>query len=510
MTKDVDLTLTPEEAFNEAVILKKASGKCGIPSSRATGFRILRKSIDARRADVKINLKVRIFVGEKVAPSFVPTVFPDVSSSPSVLVVGAGPAGLFAALTLIENNLRPIVLERGKDVHERKKDCAALCREGILNPDSNYVYGEGGAGAYSDGKLYTRSVKRGDVAKVLSLFVQHGADDSILYEVHPHVGTDRLPGVIENMRNTIISSGGEVHFSTLVESLVIEKGEVKGVKTRDGREFLGPVILATGHSAKDVYRFLDKEGIALEAKDTAVGVRLEHPQNLIDQIQYHSSKGRGKYLPPATYSFVTQVEGRGVYSFCMCPGGSVVPSASEEGMLSVNGMSSSSRSGSKANAAMVVQIRQSDIPGKGVFSMLDWVEEIERRSFCPLYQAPAQRMADFVQDKFSSTLPSSTYAPGLVSKRMDEVLPPLVSSSLRLGFKAFDHMTRGKFLTNEAVMIGSETRTSSPVRILRDEGYMSIPGLYPAGEGAGYAGGIVSAAIDGTECAKMVAMKYKR
>lgn len=505
MIKDIDLTLMPQEAFEENTIIKKASSKCTIPLKSVKGMKILRKSIDARRSVVKINLRVRLFVEEEVKNTWEPVIFPDVSSSPSAIVVGMGPAGLFAALTLIENGIRPIVLERGKDVHERKRDCALLCTKGELNTESNYVYGEGGAGAYSDGKLYTRSQKRGDVGKVLSLLVQHGADESILYETHPHIGTDKLPMVIENIRSTIINKGGEVHFNTKVVSLLKNDNNVYGVKCENGEEYLGPVILATGHSAKDVYRFLKDENILLEAKDTAVGVRLEHPQALIDQIQYHNPNGRGKYLPPATYSFVTQVDGRGVYSFCMCPGGSVVPTATEYGSLSVNGMSSSSRSGSKANSAMVVQIRKEDVPDKGIFSVLDWVEEIERNSFRDRFQAPAQRMADFVDNRFSSTLPKSTYAPGLVSCDLYSVLPPIVSSSLKDGFLAFSNMTKGKFLTNEAVMIASETRTSSPVRILRDEEYKSLPGLYPAGEGAGYAGGIVSAAIDGTEVAKSVA-----
>ena len=339
----------------------------------------------------------------------------------------------------------------------------------------------------------------------MSLLVQHGADESILYETHPHIGTDKLPLVIENIRNTIIKSGGEVHFNTKVASLLKNDERVYGVKCENGEEYLGPVILATGHSAKDVYRFLDSSSILLEAKDTAVGVRLEHPQALIDQIQYHNPKGRGEYLPPATYSFVTQVNGRGVYSFCMCPGGSIVPTATEYGALSVNGMSSSSRSGSKANSAMVVQIRKEDIPDKGIFSVLDWVENIERNSFRDNFMAPGQRMADFVENKFSSTLPKTTYAPGLVSCDLYEVLPPIVSSSLKDGFINFGRMTRGKFLTNEAVMIASETRTSSPIRIVRDDDFKSISGLYPAGEGAGYAGGIVSAAIDGTEVAKALA-----
>ncbi len=507
MIKDIDLTLTPQEAFEERTIKKKAASKCGLPFTKVTGVKILRKSIDARRVEIKINLRVRLFVGEEVKNTWNPVSFPDVSSSPSCIVVGMGPAGLFAALTLIEKGMRPIVLERGKDVHERKRDCALLCTKGELDTESNYVYGEGGAGAYSDGKLYTRSVKRGDVPKVLSLLVQHGADESILYETHPHIGTDRLPSVIENIRNTILKSGGEVHFNTKVVSLIKKDESVIGVKCGNGEEYLGPVILATGHSAKDVYRFLSISSVPLEAKDTAVGVRLEHPQSLIDQIQYHNPKGRGDYLPPATYSFVTQVNGRGVYSFCMCPGGSIVPTATEYGYLSVNGMSSSSRSGSKANSAIVVQIRREDVPDKGIFSVLDWVEELERNSFRDKFMAPAQRMADFVSNRLSSSLPGTTYAPGLVSSDLYGVLPPIVSSSLKEGFMAFNAMTRGKFLTNEAVMIASETRTSSPIRIIRED-FNAVPGLYPAGEGSGYAGGIVSAAIDGTEVAKAVAERY--
>ena len=507
MIKDIDLTLTPQEAFEERTIKKKAASKCGLSFTKVTGVKILRKSIDARRIEIKINLRVRLFVGEEVKNTWNPVSFPDVSSSPSCIVVGMGPAGLFAALTLIEKGMRPIVLERGKDVHERKRDCALLCTKGELDTESNYVYGEGGAGAYSDGKLYTRSVKRGDVPKVLSLLVQHGADESILYETHPHIGTDRLPSVIENIRNTILKSGGEVHFNTKVVSLIKKDESVIGVKCGNGEEYLGPVILATGHSAKDVYRFLSISSVPLEAKDTAVGVRLEHPLSLIDQIQYHNPKGRGDYLPPATYSFVTQVNGRGVYSFCMCPGGSIVPTATEYGYLSVNGMSSSSRSGSKANSAMVVQIRREDVPDKGIFSVLDWVEELERNSFRDKFMAPAQRMADFVSNRLSSSLPGTTYAPGLVSSDLYGVLPPIVSSSLKEGFMAFNAMTRGKFLTNEAVMIASETRTSSPIRIIRED-FNAVPGLYPAGEGSGYAGGIVSAAIDGTEVAKAVAERY--
>ncbi len=503
MTKDVNLVLTPAEAYDEKTVLRKASSSASIRMDRVNGLKYIRKSIDARRSDVKINLLVRLFIDEDVKTTWTETSFPFLdSSSPCATVVGAGPAGLFAALTLLEKGIRPIVLERGKDVHSRKVDCALLSTSGTLNEESNYSFGEGGAGAYSDGKLFTRSVKRGDVGKVLSLFVQHGADESILYETHPHIGTDRLPGVIENIRKTIISHGGEVHFGTKVTSLIMKDGAVTGVRTECGEEFPSPVILAAGHSAKDVYRFLEKEGVRLEVKDTAVGVRVEHPQCLIDSMQYHSEKGRGLYLPPATYSFVTQVGGRGVYSFCMCPGGTVVPAATERGLQVVNGMSSSSRSGKKANAAFVVQIRQSDILSGGVWGMMDWVESIERNSYIEGFRAPSQRLDDFVLKRVSSTLPSSTYAPGCVSSDLYSVLPDIVSSSLREGFLLFDRFSRGKFITNEALMLASETRTSAPVRIVRNERYMAADGLYVVGEGSGYAGGIVSAAVDGTEGAK--------
>lgn len=501
MTKDVDLILTPQESCDIEALKAKAAQKASVKKSSVSSVRYLRKSIDARRADVKINARVRLYIGEEPSDIFERVYFPDVSKSPSAIVVGAGPAGLFASLTLIENGIRPILLERGKDVHERRKDTALLSAKGLLNPESNYAFGEGGAGAFSDGKLYTRSVKRGNVRKVMELLVQHGASDSILYDTHPHVGTDKLPAVIENIRNTIIHSGGDVHFQAKVIDLIQKDGETKGVILEDGREFIGPVVLATGHSAKDIYHMLDRKGYVLEAKDTAVGVRLEHPQALIDQIQYHNPKGRGEYLPPASYSFVTQVNGRGVYSFCMCPGGSVIPAATEELHQAVNGMSSSSRGGKKANSGMVVQIRQEDIPYKDKLGMLRWVEEMERLAYHEGFKAPAQRMADFVHDKASSSLPDSTYKPGFVSMRMDDALPQIVADSLREGFKAFDRMSRGMFMTNEALMIGSETRTSSPVRILRDEGMRQGRGLYPAGEGAGYAGGIVSAAVDGTEAA---------
>ena len=505
MTKDVSLVLTPAEAYDEETVLRKSASSAGIRRERVKGIRYIRKSIDARRKDIRINLLVRLFIDEDVKTTWTRTEFPVLdSSSPGVAVVGSGPAGLFASLTLLERGIRPVILERGKDVRSRKVDCALLSTKGALNEESNYSFGEGGAGAYSDGKLFTRSLKRGDVGKVLSLFVQHGADENILYETHPHIGTDRLPSVIENIRKTIIEHGGEVHFNTRVTSLIMRDGAVSGVRTESGEEFTSPVILATGHSAKDVYRFLEKDGIKVEAKDTAVGVRVEHPQCLIDSMQYHSEKGRGLYLPPATYSFVTQAGGRGVYSFCMCPGGTVVPAATEKGLQVVNGMSSSSRSGRKANAAFVVQIRENDVPSGGIWRMMDWVESIERRSYIELFRAPAQRLGDFMEKRVSSTLPSSTYGPGCVSSDLFSVLPDIVSSSLRLGFEDFNRFTKGQFITNEALMLASETRTSAPVRIVRNERYMAAEGLYVVGEGSGYAGGIVSAAVDGTEGAKAV------
>ena len=508
MIKDVSLNLTPEEAFDETTILKKASSQIGLSFKRVNGMKIARKSIDARRKDIKINLLVKLFINEEVKSLYEETSFPLLSSSsPIAIVVGSGPCGLFSALTLIENNIRPIVLERGKDVHERKKDCALLASKGILNENSNYSYGEGGAGAYSDGKLFTRSVKRGDVKKVLSLFIQHGADENIIYEAHPHIGTDKLPIVIENIRKRIIASGGEVHFNTRVDSLLTKGEKIIGVKTESGEEYLGPVIVATGHSAKDIYKEFERKNIHLESKDTAVGVRVEHPQSLIDEMQYHIKGERSIYLPPATYSFVTQVENRGVYSFCMCPGGSVVPSTTESGHQVVNGMSSSRRSGKFSNSAFVVQIREGDIPQKGVWSMLDWIESIERASYRELYRAPSQRMTDFLNRRVSSSLPLSTYAPGLLSEDLNSILPEIVSNSLSKGFLDFNRFSRGMFISNEALMIASETRTSSPIRVVRNDQFMAKEGLFVAGEGSGYAGGIVSAAIDGTEAAKALARK---
>lgn len=501
MIRDIDMVLRPEEGTGETVLAKAASRKLHVSPRDIQAVTIIRRSIDARRSDVKINVRARVYIGE--SPEIRnPVVYQDVSSAPDAVVVGAGPAGLFAALSLIECGIRPVVLERGKDVHSRRLDTALLSREGKLNPESNYAFGEGGAGAYSDGKLYTRSTKRGDPGKILRILVQHGADESILYDAHPHIGTDRLPLIIENIRKTIIRSGGEVRFSSKVTGLLRRGDEVSGVVLESGEEVHGPVILATGHSAKDVYSFLLEGNYSLEAKSTAVGVRLEQPQALIDSIQYHRDGGRGPYLPPASYSFTAQVNGRGVYSFCMCPGGFVVPASTEEGLLVINGMSPSNRGGRWANSGMITEIRKEEIDGDDPLRVLRYIESIERSSYRPGFMAPAERMTDFCYDRPSGILPESSYRPGLVAARLDDVLPPVVTSSLRSGFLVFSERTRGRFLTDEGTVIACETRTSSPVRILRDDAMRQGKGLYPAGEGAGYAGGIVSAAMDGDEAAR--------
>lgn len=508
MTRDIDLILRPEECKNEELLKRKASFKANVAERDINAIKIIRKSIDARRADVKINVKLRLYINEEVKPLFEEVKFREVDSKKQVIIVGAGPAGLFASLTLLELGIKPIVLERGKSVHARRLDTAKLSREGILNEESNYAFGEGGAGAFSDGKLYTRSVKRGDVKKVLNLFVQHGADESILFEQHPHIGTDKLPKVIENIRETIKKYGGEVRFSSKVVSLIRKEEKTIGVVLESGEELNGPVILATGHSAKDIYKHLYSAGYSLECKDTAIGVRLEHPQSLIDKMQYHNEKGRGEFLPPAEYSFVTQALGRGVYSFCMCPGGVIVPAATENGHQVVNGMSSSSRSGLFANSAMVSELRVSDIEIKNPLSMLDYIESIEAKAYRPGFVAPACLMKDFTENKVSCNLIKTTYPRGVECASFSDILPKFVVESIREGFKAFGYMTKGRFLTNDAIMVGVETRTSSPVRILRDENMRQGFGLYPAGEGAGYAGGIVSAAIDGTEAAKRASEEF--
>ena len=538
MTNEYQIRVAPEVAAQEDRLKAYLADEQGIDVRTIYGVRILKRSIDARQRQIFVNLKVRVYVNEQPHDDeFVRTEYPNVEGRPQVIVVGAGPGGLFAALRLIELGLRPIVLERGKDVHERKKDLANITKTQKVDAESNYCFGEGGAGAYSDGKLYTRSKKRGNTDKILNVFCQHGASTAILADAHPHIGTDRLPKVIEAMRNTIINCGGEVHFQTRMTGLIIrgmrnvecgmrlpadgEEVRVIGVEAEDNshstfhlppstKEFLCPVILATGHSARDVYRYLAEAKVEIEAKGIAVGVRLEHPSQLIDQIQYHSKQGRGKYLPAAEYAMVTQVDGRGVYSFCMCPGGFVIPAATDKQQIVVNGMSPANRGTAWSNSGMVVEVRPEDIAGEDVLKVMHYQEELEKMCWQQgnmKQTAPAQRMADFVNGRLSYDLPKSSYAPGLISSPLHFWLPKMISKRLQEGFKTFGRNAHG-FLTNEAVMIAVETRTSSPVRIIRDKEtlqHVRIQGLFPCGEGAGYAGGIVSAGVDGERCAEMCA-----
>lgn len=518
MVKEISIRILPQQAATENGIKDFLGREYALNKNEIQAVRILKRSIDARKRQVFINLTVRIYINEQPQDDlFTPISYGDVSDRQPAVVVGAGPAGLFAALRLIELGMRPIVLERGQDVHQRRKDIARISREHIVDNESNYCFGEGGAGAFSDGKLYTRSKKRGSVERILSILCQHGASTAILSDAHPHIGTDKLPLVIENIRHTILRSGGEVRFGTRVDELIFDNQKVIGVKSHDGNIFYGPVILATGHSARDIYYYLHTHDIALEAKGFAVGVRLEHPQELIDRIQYHNPAGRGRYLPAAEYSFVTQVDGRGVYSFCMCPGGFVVPAASGQNQLVVNGMSPSNRGSRWANSGMVVEIRPEDLPGYetgDVLAGIKFQEEIERQCFVNgncRQTAPAQRMTDFVHGKISADLPSSSYAPGVLSSPLHFWMPEFITRRLRQGFLHFGQISHG-FLTREALMIGVETRTSSPVRIPRDNeslNHIGLEGLYPCGEGAGYAGGIVSAAIDGERCAEALAQKYQ-
>ena len=510
MIQELQLRVLPEVAADFDQLRRYLANEKGLALSALKGVRVLKRSIDARQRTIYVNLKVRLYVNELPADdAFVRTNYNDVSEGQQVIVVGAGPGGLFAALRLIELGLRPIVLERGKDVHERKKDLALISRTQQVDEQSNYCFGEGGAGAYSDGKLYTRSKKRGNTDKILNVFCQHGASTAILADAHPHIGTDRLPQVIEAMRNTIISHGGEVHFQTQMTQLLLEGNRVVGCVAGE-REYLGPVILATGHSARDVYGYLAKQKIEIEPKGVAVGVRLEHPSQLIDQIQYHRKEGRGRWLPAAEYSFVTQVDGRGVYSFCMCPGGFVIPAATGHEQVVVNGMSPANRGTQWSNAGMVVETRPEDIEGDDVLKVMHFQEQMERVCWQQANMkqtAPAQRMADFVNGRLSFDLPRSSYAPGLVSSPLHFWMPRAVATRLKDGFLTFGRQAHG-FLTNEAVMIGVETRTSSPLRILRHAEtlqHVRLEGLFPCGEGAGYAGGIVSAGVDGERCAESCA-----
>lgn len=546
MVVEYQLRVLPEQAYSEQSLKRYLAREKGKDERTIQAIRVLKKSIDARQRTVYVNLTVRVYINEMPEDDvWIQTEYPNVEGKPAVIVVGAGPGGLFAALRLIELGIRPIVVERGKNVRDRKLDLARISRDHKVDPESNYSFGEGGAGAYSDGKLYTRSKKRGNVDKILNVFCQHGASVSILSDAHPHIGTDKLPRVIENMRKTILQCGGEVHFETRMDELILENQEVKGIRTNQGRAFYGPVILATGHSARDVYRWLYTHQVALEPKGQAVGVRLEHPAKLIDQIQYHSKNGRGNYLPAAEYSFVTQVGGRGVYSFCMCPGGFVVPAASGPQQIVVNGMSPSNRGSQWSNSGMVVELHPEDLgeasltrfmqeytesqgtiqdiirtldvsgnwagdPLQHPLALLYFQEALEKQNWIQGHYrqtAPAQRMADFVHRRLSYDLPRSSYAPGLISSPLHFWMPEFITSRLAQGFETFGRNSRG-FLTNEAVMIGVESRTSSPVRIVRDREtlqHLVVKGLFPCGEGAGYAGGIVSAGVDGERCAEAAA-----
>ena len=509
MTNEYQIRVVPEVAAQEDRLKAYLADEQGIDVRTINGVRILKRSIDARQRQIYVNLKVRVYVNEQPHDDeYQRTEYPNVEGKPQVIVVGAGPGGLFAALRLIELGLRPIVLERGKDVHERKKDLALITKTQKVDAESNYCFGEGGAGAYSDGKLYTRSKKRGNTDKILNVFCQHGASTAILADAHPHIGTDRLPKVIEAMRNTIIRCGGEVHFQTKMTQLILSGETVVGCIA--DKEYRGPVILATGHSARDVYRYLAEAKIEIEAKGIAVGVRLEHPSQLIDQIQYHNKQGRGRWLPAAEYAMVTQVDGRGVYSFCMCPGGFVIPADTDKEQIVVNGMSPANRGTAWSNSGMVVEVRPEDVEGDDCLAMMRFQEELEKACWQQgnmKQTAPAQRMADFVNGRLSYDLPKSSYAPGLISSPLHFWLPKMISHRLQEGFKVFGRNAHG-FLTNEAVMIAVETRTSSPVRIVRDRDtlqHVRIQGLFPCGEGAGYAGGIVSAGVDGERCAEACA-----
>ena len=530
MIKNLRLRVRPEVWADAARLEAEVAAQCALAPGALRGLRTLHRSIDARQRQVMIQLDLDLYIDEDPPRElFTPVLYRELpASAPRAVVVGAGPGGLFAALRLIELGVRPVVVERGRGVAERRRDVADIARRGVVDPDSNYCFGEGGAGAFSDGKLFTRSRKRGNVQGVLERLCQFGADTGILSAAHPHLGTDRLPAVIAAMRDEILRCGGEVHFQTAMSDLLVRRSaagetEVCGIATRDGRTFSGPVILATGHSARDVYRLLVRRGVPLEPKGLAVGVRLEHPQGLIDRIQYHSPEGRGRWLPPAEYSFVTQVDGRGVYSFCMCPGGVVVPSATGPEQVVVNGMSSSSRGGRLANSAMVVEVRPDDVGAlaaelrvadaaaeAGPLALMCVQEELERLAWLSGGQtqaAPAQRMDDFVRGRLSSDLPRVSYAPGAVASPLHFWLPPFVAGRLRTAFATFGRSAHG-FLTGEAVLLAVETRTSSPVRIPRDRDRLVHPavrGLYPCGEGAGFAGGIVSAAMDGQRCAEALA-----
>ncbi|MCX2742333.1 FAD-binding protein [Mangrovivirga sp. M17] len=520
MVKELSLKLPPHLAYQEEELKRIVSSETGYGIENIE-FLIRKRSIDARRKQIVINVNLEVYINEP-APNPVPEPkeYRDVSGKPEVIIVGAGPAGLFAALRAIELGFKPIVFERGKDVRSRRRDLAAINKHDIVNPESNYCFGEGGAGTYSDGKLYTRSKKRGDIMRILEILVAHGARENILYEAHPHIGTNKLPPLVASLRESILKAGGDIHFETKVTDFILEKGRMKGVVTDKEESFEGiGVVLATGHSARDVFTLLNRRNVDIEFKPFALGVRIEHDQELIDSMQYHA-KSRGPYLPPAAYSIKTQVDlksGRhGVFSFCMCPGGFIVPSATSPGEQVVNGMSPSRRDGQYANSGMVVTVSENDLRAYEEYGPLKGMvfqSEVEKKAFTAggeSQKAPAQRMVDFVNRKVSTTLRDTSYQPGLVSTDLREYLPDFVSESLRQGFLNFKRKMPAYF-TNSAQLIGVESRTSSPVRIPRDRDtleHIKIKALYPCGEGAGYAGGIMSAAMDGERCVEKLIESY--
>lgn len=516
MPKRIEINLTPEDASDNDIILKAVTGKLNLKYSGDVEIEIIRKSIDARKKNPFINLLIDVYINEvKHSEISIKNSFSFSSDNKKVIIVGAGPAGYFAALELLEHGIRPLIFERGKNVRDRRKDLRAIQQFSIVNPESNYCFGEGGAGTYSDGKLYTRSHKRGDVLKVLKLLTEHGADPEILYDAHPHIGSNRLPKVIQNIRETILKFGGEVYFNSKVTDFLIENNIVKGIKVNDDSEyFADAVILATGHSARDIFYLLKKHGTNLESKSFAMGVRIEHPQSLIDEIQYRQNP-RGKFLPAASYKMAVQVDGRGVFSFCMCPGGLIVPSATAPGEIVLNGMSMSRRDSEFANSGIVVSIDKEDLKdfsGFGEFDGLEFQKSLERKIFDSgdgSQKAPAQRLTDFVSGKISSQINKSSYIPGVYSCLLNELLPEDISVKLQKAFILFGKKMKGYF-TEEAYIAAPESRTSSPVRIPRDKDtfeQLQIKNLFPCGEGAGYAGGIVSAAMDGQNAALKLSEK---
>ena len=521
MIKHIRETVPPETAYSDDNLRQYLVRKYQFPDSLSTVVQLVKRSIDARRFPVKVNIEATIYVDEEpVSLLTYRKNYRQVEKSKQVVIVGSGPAGMFAALRFLELGIKPVILERGKDVRARRRDLAAINRENIVNPDSNYCFGEGGAGTYSDGKLYTRSKKRGNIKRILEIFVAHNASAEILVESHPHIGTNKLPGVVTNIRDSIVSSGGEVHFNTRVNGLLIEDGELIGVKDQNGNKYRGEaVIIATGHSARDIYYLLHDNGVLLESKPYALGIRIEHPQQVIDSIQYHCNT-RGEYLPAASYSLTAQVNYRkrsyGVFSFCMCPGGFIVPAATAPGEIVVNGMSPSRRDSKYANSGIVAAVEEEDIlpfSKHGLFAGLELQRSVEQKAFeiaGKTQAAPAQRMMDFINGKISGSLPTTSYQPGVVPVQLSEVFPESITYRLKNGLKEFGRTMKG-YLTNEAQVVGVESRTSSPVRIPRDPGtleHVALQRLYPAGEGAGYAGGIASAAVDGERVAEKIAEKY--